>query len=196
MSASLLLLCALAGAPAPAQDDLAQDDPGQDDPGQDDLAPAAEGAAPQALEAPPARAPLTDDDEIDDVTEHVSKGLRCPVCQGLSVADSPSDGARTMKARIRELVAMGYSQEQIEDYFVDRYGDWIKLEPPTRGRHVLVWGLPVAFVLFGGGLVAWYVQANIGVRSRRAEVTPVEDDELSPYRARILAELGLDGGEA
>ncbi|MCB9766517.1 MAG: cytochrome c-type biogenesis protein CcmH, partial [Alphaproteobacteria bacterium] len=63
----------------------------------------------------------------------LAHGLRCPVCQGMSVADSSSEAAVNMKNRIRELVTAGYTDDQIEDYFIDRYGTWVLLEPPDDG---------------------------------------------------------------
>ncbi|MCK6506108.1 cytochrome c-type biogenesis protein CcmH [Myxococcota bacterium] len=161
--------------------------------------------APQPLDEPPLLPPPASDAETDATTAVVSDGLRCPVCQGLSVNDSPADGARAMKARIRELVAMGYSQEQIEDYFVARYGTWVLLAPPAERQHWAVYLAPVVFL--GGGLavIGW------SYRNRRtaapvagapaptpadegraaAPADELEDDDLEPYRRRILAELGL-----
>ena len=60
-------------------------------------------------------------------TERLQKALRCPVCQGLSVSDSPADAARAMGNRIEELVRQGYTEDQITEYFVDRYGAWVEL---------------------------------------------------------------------
>ena len=73
-------------------------------------------------------APLFDPpsaEEVETRTYELGKILRCPVCQGLSVADSQSDAAVAMKNRIKELVAMGYSDDQIIDYFIGRYGEFI-----------------------------------------------------------------------
>lgn len=154
-------------------------------------------AAPVGLEEPPAGPPPATEAEIDALTEEISKGLRCPVCQGLSVADSPADGARAMKHRVRELVSLGYDRQQIEDYFVDRYGMWILLAPPEEGRHWLVYLAPVGFLLAGAGGI-WFL-----VRTRAEEEldeAPAAEpgaaapaDPLEPYRQRILAELGLSG---
>lgn len=163
----------------------------------------AAGQAPQPLDEPPLLPPPATDAETDAVTAEVSDGLRCPVCQGLSVNDSPADGARAMKARIRELVAMGYSREQIEDYFVARYGTWVLLAPPVERQHWAVYLAPVAFLVGGLGVIglsfrARKVAATAEAESARAgsggagaPVDEVEDDDLEPYRQRVLAELGL-----
>lgn len=141
-------------------------------------------------EAVPPDAPaLTDDAEIDDRTQVLSKGLRCPVCQGLSVADSSSDAAVNMKARIRELIAAGYTEAQIEAYFIDRYGTWVLLEPPDEGvNRFLHVGPGIALVLGALGL-GLLIRAQ--VRSKPAEApapapaAPVDD----PYAQRVLDEL-------
>ncbi|NOY27834.1 MAG: hypothetical protein GXP62_18375 [Oligoflexia bacterium] len=116
-----------------------------------DLAP----AGPAPLAEPPANAPPTSDDEIDRLTDEISTGLRCPVCQGLSVNDSPAEGARSMKARVRDLVSMGYTGQQINDYFVERYGTWILLAPPAEGANWTVYLAPIGFLLVGAFFVAW-----------------------------------------
>jgi len=122
-------------------------------------------------------------------TERLTKALRCPVCQGLSVADSPSDAARAMGSRIEEMVKLGYTEDQITVYFVDRYGAWVELEPPPEGMHLVLYLLPLLILVLGGvtGLVIF------GRRGRRPTegAAPVASDPgLAPYRARILAELG------
>ncbi|MBS3942443.1 MAG: cytochrome c-type biogenesis protein CcmH, partial [Actinobacteria bacterium] len=69
-----------------------------------------------------------------DRAEQLAAGLRCPVCQSESVADSRSETALAMRARIDELVAQGWSDERIVGHFVARYGDWIVLDPPFDAR--------------------------------------------------------------
>ena len=81
----------------------------------------------------------------------LGKQLRCPMCQGLSIADSNSSAARAQMGKVRELVAAGRSDQEIRDYFTSRYGEWALLEPPASGMNLLVWLLPLA-LLVGGGL--------------------------------------------
>lgn len=96
--------------------------------------------------------------------EHLSEQLRCPVCDGLAVADSPSSTARAIAADVRARVAAGESDDEIRDAYVAQYGEWILLEPPAGGFGVVVWALPV------GGLVA-SVGGAVWVLRRRATVT-------------------------
>jgi cytochrome c-type biogenesis protein CcmH len=90
--------------------------------------------------------------------------LQCPVCQGQSIAASPSPMARQMKDLIRSQVAEGYTDEAVREYFVSKYGEWVLLEPKAAGFNLLVYVLPVAALLAGLGLVftmvrRWAAQA-------------------------------------
>lgn len=129
--------------------------------------------------------PITDGAAIEKRARAIEEQLRCPVCQALSVADSDSDAARAMRGRIHELVAQGYSDAQIIDYFVDRYGEWIRLSPSATGSHWIVWAAPIMAVLLGAAVVAGRVRGGPGANSSSAE----EDDVLDPYRAQVLVEL-------
>jgi cytochrome c-type biogenesis protein CcmH len=138
------------------------------------------------LAEPPLGDPITSAAEVQARAEHIGDQLRCPVCQALSVADSSSEAARAMQDRIAELVAQGYTDVQIEDYFVDRYGEWVRLEPPKTGLDLLVWLGPV--VLLGLGALTIIARRSGGPADAPVPATPVAtvDDEL---RARVLAEL-------
>lgn len=83
----------------------------------------------------------------------IAQSLRCPTCQGLSVADSNSPLAQSMRAIIDERVAAGQGADEVNAYFVGRYGDWVLLSPASRGLGWLVWVLP-AVVIVGGLLAA------------------------------------------
>lgn len=80
--------------------------------------------------------------------------LRCVVCQNLSVADSPSEMANQMRVIIRERLAAGERPEQVMQYFVERYGEWILLSPRPQGFTLLVWVAPPVAMLVGLGIVA------------------------------------------
>lgn len=92
--------------------------------------------------------------QLDARTEDVAALLRCPVCQGLSVADSPAAMARNMKMQVREKLAAGYDRDQILADFESSYGEFVRLEPPMRGVNWLVWAGPVAGLIAGGAMVA------------------------------------------
>lgn len=91
--------------------------------------------------------------QLDRRTSEVAGLLRCPVCQGLSVADSPSAMAANMKGQVRELLARGYTQEQIVRYFEHSYGEFVELKPKFQGVNTLVWTLPILVLIVGAALV-------------------------------------------
>src|SRR5438552_2201321 len=76
---------------------------------------------------------------VDEQARAIEKELQCPICNGSTVADSPSDLAGQMRTVIRQKVAAGESRDAIIQYFVDRYGDSILMEPPRRGIGLAVW---------------------------------------------------------
>jgi len=97
---------------------------------------------------------------LDERTDEIGALLRCPVCQGLSVTDSPATMARNMKAEIREKLKAGYDQEQILADFEHSYGEFVRLEPPLRGVNWLVWFGPLAGLLAGGAMIVWTLKRS------------------------------------
>ena len=189
----LLFLIAAFLGPASA------DEPDAIDP-EADAAAAAEIASAPGLTEPPLFDP-PDPETAERRTEQISGGLRCPVCQGLSVSDSNADAARAMHTRIAELVAQGYSEDQIVDYFVGRYGAWVRLEPPREGLNWIIWVGPVVLFVLGAGVVA----SQVGGAPEDAGPLSPQDGAVAPprkpatgeqnHRDRILAELGEVGSE-
>ena len=98
--------------------------------------------------------------------------LRCPDCEGLSVADSSSSSAQAIRADLRRRIRAGQSDEAIRQSYVDRFGESILLNPEGEGLGVLVWGLPVLVLVIGaGGLVIalrrWHRQPAMHATARR-----------------------------
>ena len=81
----------------------------------------------------------------------LGKKFRCAVCQGVAIADSPASMARAQLDKVRELVAENRNDQEIEDYFVARYGEWVLLEPTKGGLNSLLWLGPV--LLLGIGMI-------------------------------------------
>jgi len=88
----------------------------------------------------------------------LGKQLRCAVCQGVAISDSPASMARAQLDKVRELVAQGQTDEQVLAYFVERYGEWVLLEPTTGGLNLLLWTGPL--LLLGVGLAVIVLQAR------------------------------------
>jgi cytochrome c-type biogenesis protein CcmH len=94
---------------------------------------------------------------LDQRTQEVAEQLKCPVCQGESVADSPALLAGQMRQVIREQLQSGKSEQQVVQYFVNRYGDQIAWSPPWQGFALLAWLVPIVLLLSGAILllVVW-----------------------------------------
>jgi len=125
---------------------------------------------------------------IEDRVREIASELRCVVCQNLSVADSPSDMAKEMRNLVRDQVQEGKSAEEIQAYFVSRYGEFVLLSPPKRGFNLLVWGLPFLAIAAGGGAVFLVARRW----TKRASSPPPADPT---YADRVSRELkNREGG--
>jgi cytochrome c-type biogenesis protein CcmH len=145
-------------------------------------------AAPAAGNDAPRSRPLSGA-ELDARTNDIGALLRCPVCQGLSVTDSPSSMARNMKAEVREKLAQGYDQEQILASFEHSYGEFVRLQPPMRGVNLLVWLGPLAALLAGGAVVAWALKRSS--RNAAAAGTIGEASAALPARDTVPVDAQL-----
>jgi cytochrome c-type biogenesis protein CcmH len=118
----------------------------------------------------------------------IATQLRCVVCQNLSVADSPSETANQMRAVIRERLAAGERPEQVIQYFVDKYGEWILLAPRRQGFTLLVWLLPPLAAVAGIGLAALLLARWTRSRSAGTAEVPHLDPAMSERIRREMAE--------
>jgi cytochrome c-type biogenesis protein CcmH len=90
----------------------------------------------------------------EDRARAIGERIRCPVCQGESIAESPADTARAMMDLVRERIAQGRSDGEIIDELVGSYGGSVLLDPPLRGPTLWLWLLPLAAVTAGAWLLA------------------------------------------
>ena len=101
-------------------------------------------------------------------TDALAAGLRCPDCQGLSVADSQTAAAREIRRQIDELVAGGASDDEVRAHFTSRYGEWILLAPSSP----LLWAIPFVAVLAGVlALATWLVRRRPRTATSSAPIT-------------------------
>lgn len=144
-----------------------------------------------ALAEEPGTSPLPPPLELR--AQQIGKALRCPVCQGMSVSDSPSDVARAQLDKVRELVLQGKSDQEIKDYFVARYGQWILLEPAHDGFAGLVWILPVLLLLGGGAIIVGVIRRPASTPASAPAPAPdpaaPDADSEDPYLKAVRAEL-------
>lgn len=110
-----------------------------------------------ALHAPmlPAQGARADsvsaDSALDVHTTRLAVQLRCAVCQGISIQESPSALAREMRELVKEQLRAGRTDAEVKAYFVSKYGEWILLAPKAQGFNLLLYLAP--FVLLVGGFV-------------------------------------------
>eukprot|EP01030_Chromulinospumella_sphaerica_P029629 gene29629-30080_t len=108
--------------------------------------------------AGPAFAVLPEEQLKDPVLEararHLSKELRCVVCQNQTIDDSDAPLAADLRAILRERLTAGDSDEQAKAYLVQRYGDFVLLKPPVNPATLFLWFGP-ALLLLGGGFGVW-----------------------------------------
>jgi len=142
------------------------------------------------LAAAPARAVQPDEMLADPALEararEISRELRCLVCQNQSIDDSDAELARDLRIIVRERLTAGDSDDAVRQYLVDRYGDFVLLNPPVKPATWLLWfGPPVLFVVAAIGVF-------IGLRRRRAQ--PLGPAPLTAAeRRRLEAILAEDG---
>ena len=133
-----------------------------------------------AREAPSA----ADDPVFEKRVVKLTSELRCLVCQNQSLADSHADLAIDLKNQVRSQMQAGKSDDEIRDYLVARYGDFVLYDPPFKSSTLLLWAGPFVLLLTGLlGLAAY-------LRSRRRRLPDVE---LTPVD-RARAEALLRGG--
>jgi cytochrome c-type biogenesis protein CcmH len=109
---------------------------------------------------------------IDDRARALDSEIRCPVCQGTSIADSPAVFAAEMRAVVREQLGAGGTDEQVRDFFAERYGTWILLAPPAQGPELVLWLAP-GVALAGGALLLVH-RARRGHRANPSAASPAK----------------------
>ncbi len=152
--------------------------------GVDEVAPPLElGVDPAEVIGAPLGEPLAGE-LLEEATARVSGDVRCPVCQGLSIQDSPSPSAIAMVAEVRELLGRGYSEAQVIAYFEGTYGEFVRLEPTKRGFNLLVWIAPFVGLALGTLFLVLWLRKDV----RQPEGNVDTDDDLAAYREQVRKE--------
>ena len=135
---------------------------------------------------------------LDQRVHNVASQLKCPVCQGESVADSPSGIAQQMRGVIRRQLQAGKSEQEVIQYFVSNYGEQIVWSPPWQGFSLLAWLVPVGLLI--GGMFLLFVTLRNWRTSIPGEsasddgVAPEHRNEadLEQYRVQLEQELAAE----
>ena len=99
-------------------------------------------------------------DENNQELIEIYKNLRCLICQGQSIADSNSDFASTIKLVVQDQVREGKSKEEIYDFLISKYGEWIVYQPILSRNNFLLWFLPYLVLLLGGLIIFFIIRKN------------------------------------
>ncbi|KAB2717490.1 cytochrome c-type biogenesis protein CcmH [Brucella intermedia] len=109
----------------------------------------------------------------------ISGELRCMVCQNESIDDSNAELARDLRILVRDRLKEGDSDEQVMDFIVDRYGEFVLLKPRLNARTVLLWGFPVVILLIGAVALIFAFRGRKRVGEAPQPLTESEKAELS-----------------
>ena len=130
---------------------------------------------------------MLDDPALEARARAISKEIRCLVCQNQSIDDSDADLARDLRLIVRERLVAGDDDADVKRFLVERYGDFVLLEPPVKPETYFLWFGPAAILLAAAvGVVLFF-------RRRRALAAP---PPLTPEEQRRLTALLGERGEA
>lgn len=119
------------------------------------------------------------DPALEERAREISKGLRCVVCQNQSIDDSDADLARDLRVLVRQRLKAGDSDEQVTQFVVDRYGDYVLLNPPFKASTYVLWfGPPVLALVAVIALIVFYRRRRPEAAEPLRALTPDEERKL------------------
>lgn len=124
---------------------------------------------------------VLDDPVLESRARDISKGLRCLVCQNENIDDSNASLAHDLRVLVRDRLTAGDSDDEVVDFIVDRYGEYVLLEPRATGSTLALWFAGPAMLLLGAGVALAYVR-------RRSRAAP-EDAALSADESARLRDI-------
>lgn len=127
------------------------------------------------------------DPEQEDRFRELTKELRCPKCQNQSIFDSHAGVAADLRREIIRQIREGKSNEEIVEYMVARYGDFVRYRPAFDGRTALLWIGPFVLMAVGAGVLVWQI------RKRRRLADAAALDEAQRARVRALLNESEEG---
>ena len=123
---------------------------------------------------------VLDDPALEERAREISKGLRCLVCRNESIDESNAELARDLRILVRERLVEGDSNEEVVAFIVDRFGEYVLLNPTTSGANLILWIAGPILFLSALGISGAYILR------RRSDDTP---DELTSAEKEQLAKL-------
>lgn len=123
---------------------------------------------------------IAEDPVVEKRMVGLAEKLRCLVCQNESLASSHAELAEDLRREVRELIKKGMSDQEIKDYLVARYGDFVLYEPPVKNATLFLWYGPFALLLIGGGVLVYKL------RKRKSQVDEAELSTAEAQRADAL----------
>jgi len=98
-------------------------------------------------------AKLSAAEKNEELKNKISKNIRCLICQGQSVYDSQSDFSESVKLIIENKLNEGLSENEIYDFLINKYGEWISYDPKFNKKTFILWILPVLLFVIGGAII-------------------------------------------
>ncbi|WP_135080773.1 cytochrome c-type biogenesis protein [Terasakiella sp. SH-1] len=129
------------------------------------------------------------DPALEARAREVSKDLRCVVCQNQSIDDSNSGIAKKMRVLVRDRIAKGDSNQEVKDYLVSRYGDFVLLKPPVKAKTMVLWFGPAIMVAIGLIGIMFYYRRRAKQTASTTGAAPLSAKE----KARLEALLKEEG---
>lgn len=136
--------------------------------------------------------------QVERRVQEITGTLRCPTCQALSVRDSEAAFSQQMRAQVERMVREGQSTEQIQSFFVSRYGPWILRAPQRRGLGWLLWIAPPTLLLLGAlGIALRWFQTRIPAEAP-APLSQSQRQHIAAHLRRYeeAQRTALDPGQA
>lgn len=128
------------------------------------------------------------DTVLEERARVISKELRCLVCQNQSIDDSDAPLARDLRVLVRERLQAGESNEEVINFVVDRYGDFVLLRPPVKASTLVLWLSPVAALIVGIFLLfTWFRKQKQFVP---VQAKPLSDEEKKKLQAAFKRDEG------
>ena len=126
--------------------------------------------------------PMPTESALERHVAALTQDLRCLVCQNQTIADSQAPLAIDLKNQVREKIEQGQTDQQIRDYMVQRYGEFVLYRPPVKATTVALWFGPGALLLLGLVMLFRHL-----ARRRREPDAPLSDAERERARALLGA---------